>query len=112
MRQELTHGRAVAAVRIRTRVEEQSPFLRATQHLRGHQELRGRVDLKRGVGPHRQVAFDVPQPVRVLPHDVVGRDNRGREARDAGLLAQRVEKVAEPGEDQVVGGVHEHGCRQ
>ena len=61
--------------------------------------------MKRRVGSRADVAREVLPAVGVLPDDPVAVDDGRREARDAGLRAQRVEIIAEQVVDRVLGRV-------
>jgi len=111
VRQQLTNrcagvgtGRRVLAHLV---VERQPSIRRAAQGQRSDKGLGCAVELKRRVRPRLDVLFDVLLAERRLPDDIGRTDNRGRQARNASLNAQRVEILGKSGLHEVVG-VHEH----
>ena len=110
MAENLADGRRPVRVSGRVAVDSVAqrnvPFIHAAQDDRGGDGLRETVEVKRRVGARRHHAIHVLLPERALPRDVVRPDDRGRQARDSSLRAQRFEVVAEAAQQQVVGGAN------
>ena len=80
-------------------VQREPVFFDAPQHQRRGDDLRHAVEMERCDGFDRVGALDVLPAEYELPHDVARSDDRGREAGDGRLGAQRLEVTAKTVED-------------